>query len=118
MSRNADNTQRSICWTSGIRAVRLLQGVVPNTHKDYLAERCSYFAGQLFSSGEIEEAVEGVELAKSIGRARYLDRNAFFRILARSFGQTAAERLVAVYRKLLPKRIRERMASFASPLKE
>jgi glycosyltransferase involved in cell wall biosynthesis len=100
------------CWTSARDAIALLSKDLPDTYQSDLASASARVGSELFAIGEHADARNAYRLARRLGAPSFLHRPASYRIVARIFGQEAAEWIGVIRQKLV--RLRFRRQDFAS----
>ncbi|NBX76686.1 MAG: glycosyltransferase family 2 protein [Proteobacteria bacterium] len=109
--RNESRSQKKAeTLTCLLQAILLLQEELPPENRADLSEKAAWAGSQLFQIGEKSLARDAFQLAQSLGPARYPEQKMVYRWLASRYGQEAAEWISLTYRKLLPKKIREKFS--------
>ena len=98
-----------VVWDSASSAVRLLAAGLPPKYRQDLSDAAARIASRLFEIGAVPEARGAARLARELGRPRFPNRPAGYRMLASLFGQGAAEGIGRVYRRLVPDGVRRTM---------
>lgn len=100
------SSNERVVWDSASSAVRLLATELPRKYRQDLSDAAARIASRLFEIGAVPEGRRAARLARDLGRPRFPNRPAGYRMLASVFGQAAAEGIGRVYRRLLPDGVR------------
>jgi GT2 family glycosyltransferase len=100
------SSDRRSVWTSAIAAIRLLADELPHRYRQDLSDAAARFASRLFALGEVADGRAAARFARDLGRPRFANRPAAYRLIARVLGQSAAERVGRAYRRLRPAPLR------------
>lgn len=94
-----------------LKALNRLVTILPEKYFVHVSEIAAEVASQLFRAGKYNEAREGFLFSTQVGIPTYSYHDEYYRIFARYFGPMNAERVTALYRKLLPLRLRHSLFS-------
>ena len=92
--------------TYALEAVTLLKSETPRTYWKDLSEKAATIGRELFALGEIGTARRAFKVAKTLGPPKFIDEGPFYRMIARSLGQEAAEKTGQIYRHYSPLNVR------------
>jgi glycosyltransferase involved in cell wall biosynthesis len=98
-------------WSSALDSVELLSRELPPEYRGDLAEAAARAGSMLFREGARSASRRAFELARRLGPPRFHRERAMYRVLARTLGPEAAERLGSIYRRWLPEGARQFLAA-------
>ena len=106
LREGSHSSNERVVWESASSAVGLLAAELPATYRQDLSDAAARIASRLFEIGAVSEGRRSASLALQLGKPRFPNRPAGYRMLASIFGQRAAEGIGRAYRRLLPDRVR------------
>jgi glycosyltransferase involved in cell wall biosynthesis len=106
--RSQDRVQT---WGCIVNAVEALVAEVPAWYRRDLADTAARAGSALYKLGARGEARRAFALAKRLGPPTFQSERRFYRVLARSLGPQAVERISSVYRGLMPIGVRAFLSS-------
>jgi len=107
---NSMSCDKQELYVEGIKALRYLLAELPATYHRTIAERASKMGRILFQQGFHKDAKNAFDFASEIYSAPYNTENLFYKSMCSVLGQYNAEKIALKYRKLIPKKFREKLS--------
>ena len=107
-SRSQDRLE---VWTSAIKAIARLASELPIDYRVDLAEAAARIGSSLYRMSAFTEARGAFNLAYDIGPPTYAQQRSVYRIVAGRYGPEVAENFGAIYRNIMPEKVRKFLAS-------
>jgi glycosyltransferase involved in cell wall biosynthesis len=83
-------------WTGTVEAIEMLTADIPDLYQQELADKAAMAGSKLFMLGDIRGAKRAFALAGRHATPTFAGRSIWYRLLARTLGPIAAERIAAV----------------------
>lgn len=106
--RSESYSQNQVAAAAGMaESIRMLATEIPSQYHPDLVERLAGIGVNFYKQGETARARWVFGLVNELGTPRFIYQRAPYRVLARTIGPENAERLSAIYRRVLPESVRK-----------
>jgi glycosyltransferase involved in cell wall biosynthesis len=96
--------------SSYVEAIALLADELPRDYHADLADAAVRAGSRLYALGAKTRSNSAFDLTQRLGPPRFTTQRGAYRVLASTVGYSFAERLAALYRRVLPSRVRQLIA--------